>query len=90
MEPRKVSGGASKLTSSTSTTSPISSTSRLTAPSSERTTTFMASMSAGRGSNSSLRRKSTAVTIWPRRLIRPLTTAGASGTFVISSERITS
>src|ERR1700686_1631381 len=35
-EPRKVSGGGSKLVSSTSTTSPISSTSRLPAPSSER------------------------------------------------------
>src|SRR5690349_7489103 len=46
--PRRVSGGLSKLESETSITSPISSTSRLTAPSRVRTTTFRGNAPSGR------------------------------------------
>src|SRR6478609_1012635 len=59
-EGRKVSGGGSNVVSSTSTTSPISSTSRLTAPSAERTTTFMTGVPGGAGPSSRRRRKLTA------------------------------
>src|ERR1019366_4929515 len=82
-KPCSVSGGLSSVSSSTSMTSPISSTSTLTAPSLVRTTTFMGSWPSGRSCRPSRRRKSMADTICPRRLIMPLTTLGARGTRVI-------
>src|SRR5919206_3235047 len=81
-EPSIVSGGGSKSRDSTSTTSARASTSRLTASPCSRTTITTASLPAGRGGRPSRSRSSIAVTTWPRRLIRPATAAGASGTRV--------
>src|SRR3954447_13619976 len=80
--PSSVSGGASKSAASTSTTSAMESTRRLTASPCRRTTMTTASVPAGRGGRPRRSRSSIAVTTWPRRLIRPATAAGASGTRV--------
>src|SRR3954464_8609541 len=80
--PSRVSGGVSKSAASTSTTSAIESTSRLTASPWSRTTMTTASVPSGRGLRPSRSRSSIAVTTWPRRLIRPATAGGASGTRV--------
>src|SRR6476661_7373587 len=80
--PSSVSGGASKSAASTSTTSAIESTSRLTASPCSRTTMTTASVPSGLGGRPSRSRSSIAVTTWPRRLIRPATAVGASGTRV--------
>src|SRR3954464_14948706 len=90
--PSSVSGGASKSAASTSTTSAMESTSRLTASPCSRTTMTTASVPSGRGGRprpSPARGRapqplprSMAVTTCPRRLMRPATAAGASGTRV--------
>src|SRR3954470_20345450 len=80
--PSSVSGGASKSPASTSTTSAIESTRRLTASPCSRTTMTTASVPCGRGGRPSRSRSSIAVTTWPRRLISPATAGGASGTRV--------
>ena len=86
----RFSGGRSYVAASISSTSPISSTSKLTAPSEVRTTMFIGDLSPPRGGNRSRRRISMAVTIWPRRLIKPSITPGACGTGVICWKRNTS
>src|SRR4051794_11288053 len=88
--PSRVSGGVSKSVASTSTTSAIESTSRLTASPCSRTTMTTASVPSGRGLRPSRSRSSIAVTTWPRRLIRPATAVGASGTRVSPWLRSTS
>src|SRR3954451_6477966 len=88
--PSRVSGGASKSQTSTSTTSAMLSTSRLTASPCSRTTMTTASCPSGRGLRPSRSRSSIAVTTWPRRLIRPATAEGASGTRVMLWLRSTS
>src|SRR3954453_8602171 len=88
--PSRVSGGASKSRTFTSTTSAMLSTSRLTASPCSRTTMTTASWPSGRGPRPSRSRSSIAVTTWPRRLIRPATAGGASGTRVIPWLRSTS
>src|SRR5215207_7329683 len=88
--PSRVSGGASKSAASTSTTSAIESTSRLTASPCSRTTMTTASVPAGRGGRPRRSRSSIAVTTWPRRLISPATAVGASGTRVSCWLRSTS
>src|SRR3954471_11533648 len=88
--PSRVSGGASKSRTSTSTTSAMLSTSRLTASPCSRTTMTTASWPAGRGWRPSRSRSSIAVTTCPRRLIRPATAEGASGTRVMLWLRSTS
>src|SRR3954449_11692251 len=80
--PSSVSGGASKSLASTSTTSAMESTSRLTASPCRRTTMTTASVPSGRGGRPRRCRSSIAVTTWPRRLISPATAVGASGTRV--------
>src|SRR4051812_173081 len=80
--PSRVSGGVSKSPACTSTTSAMESTSRLTASPCSRTTMTTASVPSGRGGRPRRSRSSIAVTTWPRRLIRPATAAGASGTRV--------
>src|SRR3954471_189898 len=80
--PSRVSGGVSKSPACTSTTSAMESTSRLTASPCSRTTMTHASVPSGRGGRPRRSRSSIAVTTWPRRLIRPATAAGASGTRV--------
>src|SRR3954451_23374944 len=80
--PSRVSGGASKSAASTSTTSAMESTRRLTASPCRRTTMTTASVPSGRGGRPRRSRSSIAVTTWPRRLIRPATAAGASCTRV--------
>src|SRR3954453_6199751 len=88
--PSRVSGGASKSRRSTSTTSAMLSTSRLTASPCSRTTMTTASSPSGRAGRPSRSRSSIAVTTWPRRLIRPATAGGASGTRVMLWLRSTS
>src|SRR3954447_8649100 len=85
-----VSGGASKSRRSTSTTSAMLSTSRLTASPWSRTTMTTGSSPTGRAGRPSRSRSSMAVTTWPRRLIRPATAGGASGTRVMLWLRSTS
>src|SRR3954463_6181970 len=85
-----VSGGASKSRRSTSTTSAMLSTSRLTASPWSRTTMTTGSSPAGRAGRPSRSRSSMAGTTWPRRLIRPATAGGASGTRVMLWLRSTS
>src|SRR3954468_24437063 len=75
---------------STSTTSAMLSTSRLTASPCSRTTMTTASWPSGRGLRPSRSRSSMAVTTGPRRLIRPATAGGASGTRVMLWLRSTS
>src|SRR4051795_5005024 len=60
----------------------MESTRRLTASPCRRTTMTTASVPAGRGGRPRRSRNSIAVTTWPRRLIRPATALGASGTRV--------
>src|SRR5918993_3160210 len=88
--PSRVSGGASKSAASTSTTSAIESTSRLTASPCSRTTMTTASVPTGRAGRPRRSRSSIAVTTWPRRLISPATAVGASGTRVSCWLRSTS
>src|SRR3954451_1592632 len=88
--PSRVSGGASKSRRSTSTTSAMLSTSSLTASPCSRTTMTTASSPSGRAGRPSRSRRSIAVTTWPRRLIRPATAGGASGTRVMLWLRSTS
>src|SRR4051794_21346936 len=66
------------------------STRRLTASPCSRTTMTTASWPSGRGLRPNRSRSSIAVTTWPRRLIRPATAGGASGTRVIPWLRSTS
>src|SRR4051812_17524278 len=66
------------------------STRRLTASPCSRTTMTTASWPSGRGLRPSRSRSSIAVTTWPRRLIRPATAGGASGTRGIPWLRSTS
>jgi hypothetical protein len=65
---------------STDTTSPTSSTMKANSSPSCCTTTFMISASASRAGSCSVTRRSTAVTIWPRRLRNPAMASGAIGT----------
>src|SRR5688500_18790576 len=88
--PSSVSGGASKSLASTSTTSAMESTSRLTASPCRRTTMTTASVPSGRGGRPSRSRSSMAVTTCPRRLISPATADGARGTRVSCWLRSTS
>ena len=82
--PLTVSGGDSKQASSTSSTSPISSTSKLVGPSSVRMMTFMGSVSAERSLISSRRPQIEGRDDLAARFINPLTTRGARGTRVNS------
>src|SRR3954464_2097535 len=88
--PSRGSGGVSKSRRSTSTTSAMLSTSRLTASPCSRTTMTTASSPSGRAGRPSRSRSSIAVTTRPRRLIRPATAGGASGTRVMLWLRSTS
>src|SRR5690349_913651 len=82
--PLSVSGGGSNASSSRSTTSPIRSTNRLTGSPSPRRITFITGPCSACRASPSCTRRSTAAITCPRRLNRPPTAAGASGTGVYS------